>query len=200
MFDLPKEKYRVYPIYVYAIRDLIIYMVSIALVIFLNAYTSQKDAMILSAISVVIASILGSLVVINFHEWAHYFGIAVGNSKAHMMPIQSITRLFLYRFKENNRHQNLMMMLSGLIIHWIIVLPIIFLLPNTGLTMIAFKSAVILWAFEIVLIELYIGYPRYLNKMDYNDCYKRHTPYRKRNLLISLLAAVPFVIGYLFLI
>ncbi len=114
-----------------------------------------------------------------------------------MFPLKSVTRLFFYNFKDNSSKQNLIMMISGLIFNLIIFVPLMLLLPDTSLPFIGFKSGLVLWMFEIILIELYIGWPRYMGKMNYDNCYKRHTPHRKRNLYISILAAVPFVGLYL---
>lgn len=197
MFDLPDKPYKSYPIIVYVMRDILLYLGVFLLICFLDAISNSVNLGLVSLISAIIALALGSFMMISFHEWAHYFGTVLFGSKVTMLPVTSLMRLFYYRFRDNSSKQNLGMMISGLVFNFLIFIPLMVLLPNETLVFIMFKVGAVLWMAEIILIELYIGWPRYMGKMDYNQCYKRHTPHRKRNLYLSLVAALPFVAVYL---
>ncbi len=68
MFTLPKENYKTYGVLVYLLRDVVLYIMSLALIYGIHFLVQSVNHIALQVIGGGVGLLLGSLIMINFHE------------------------------------------------------------------------------------------------------------------------------------
>lgn len=202
LISFTKQEYafKKHPLSVYILRDLSLYTLVFCVLNLLSSFEVTFNSIGYNLIVLPLFFIVGFLLFASMHEWFHYIGIWITKGKAYLNPMGSLLRLYYYDFEENTNTQNMTMMLSGLLLQWPVMAVYFYLVSYDSHIWIAFNAGLVLSVFLTPFIELYIAYPKYLGKMSFKACYVRHEPYRKRNMFYSLLAALPFMFVYLWVV
>ena len=136
------------------LKDITVIFAALAIWGSADSWASNSGLSLALVTAVGTALIAGWLIASLLHEWGHYFGAKVANSRAPRMTFPGF--LFVrYNFdlEQNSLAQFTSMSVAGSIAHWGVFVAALLLFPMTSLAQTAFVSATFAFAVFASIIE-----------------------------------------------